>query len=364
MRSWRKRPPLFEYPARRIALIKPSSLGDIVHSLPVLTALRQRYPVATITWIVNRSYEALLRDHPDLDATLAFDRTAARGGVLRFLTSHARFLRECRRQKFDLVVDLQGLLRSGLMTAVCGAERCVGLSNAREGARCFYTDVLEVRDGQAMHAVERYWLVAEAFGVGAGPKQFRLAVQPMERVWALETLHAFPRPWLACAVGARWMTKRWPPESFAALARMAQERFGGTVLFVGSAEDAPLSQRTAAQLNGAHLDLTGKTTLPRLVALLSEVDAMLANDTGPLHLAAARGRPVVAPYTCTQARRTGPYASKAGLTAAAVETRVWCQGSCLKCCDRLDCMNELTPERLWPALFAVLSEWESRRRSA
>lgn len=362
MRTWSKPLPLVEYPARRIALIKPSSLGDIVHSLPVLTALRHRYPLATITWIVNRAYEPLLHGHPDLDATLAFDRNAARGGMCRFLSNHARFLRACRAQQFDLVIDLQGLLRSGLITAVCGARRRVGLSDAREGARCFYTDVLHVADPTGLHAVDRYWLVAEALGVGARPKQFRLPIQTMERVWALERLQGCPRPWLAFAVGARWMTKRWPPESFATLARKAQDRFGGTALFVGSAEDAPLSQRTSAHLTGPHVDLTGKTTLPRLTALLSVADAMVANDTGPLHLAAALGRPVVAPYTCTRARMTGPYAS--GPTPGVVETRVWCQGSLLKRCSRLDCMAELTPERLWPVLQGILGEWERSRRSA
>src|SRR5438067_5853865 len=106
----RPRTPLAEYPARRIALLKPSALGDIVHSLPVLTALRRRYPEAHITWVVNRSYEPLLRGHPDLDATLAFDRGLVARAPLRGLVALLQFLRELRRQRFDLVIDLQGLL--------------------------------------------------------------------------------------------------------------------------------------------------------------------------------------------------------------------------------------------------------------
>src|SRR5260370_28066182 len=104
---------LKDYAARRIALIKPSALGDIIHSLPVLTALRQRYPEAYIAWVVNRHYEDLLRGHPDLDATLALDRGAAKVGIWTATCSYARFLHEFRRQKVDLVIDLQGLLRSG-----------------------------------------------------------------------------------------------------------------------------------------------------------------------------------------------------------------------------------------------------------
>src|SRR5438876_1675089 len=98
-----QRTPLSEYAASRIALIKPSALGDIIHSLPVLTALRRRYPLAHITWIVNRGYELLLRGHPDLDATMCFDRSAARSGWIRGLAHYVDFLARCRRERFDLV---------------------------------------------------------------------------------------------------------------------------------------------------------------------------------------------------------------------------------------------------------------------
>src|SRR5947209_4628488 len=181
---------------KRIALIKPSALGDIVHSLPVLTALRRRYPDAHIAWVVNRGYEPLLSGHPDLDATLPFDRGASRSGLLRAFRSYAEFLRMFRRQRFDLVIDLQGLLRSGLMTGASGAARRIGLSTAREGACWFYTDVVPVADFHAIHAVDRYWLIAEALGAGDGPRTFRVPVPETARRWAADVLHGLPRPWL------------------------------------------------------------------------------------------------------------------------------------------------------------------------
>jgi lipopolysaccharide heptosyltransferase I len=352
--------PLHEYAARRIALIKPSALGDIIHSLPVLTALRRRYPQAHITWVVNRGYEPLLIGHPDLDATLPFDRSASRGGLVKALCNYGRFVQEFRRQRFDLVVDLQGLLRSGLMAAASGASRRVGLSTAREGATWFYSDVVPVADFNALHAVDRYWLVAQALGAGADPKSFRVPLADHAQSWAAEVLRDCPQPWLALAVGSRWITKRWLPDHFAVLARLAQQHFGGTVIFVGGHDEAHLSQAVAVQLHGPWRDLTGRTTLPQLAAVLARVDVMLANDTGPLHLAAALGRPVVAPYTCTRVLLNGPY----GAASNAVETRVWCQGSYLKRCSRLECMNDLTPDRLWPILQENLRAWESKRRSA
>src|SRR4051812_36781677 len=155
-----RRTPLSHYEARRIALIKPSALGDIVHSLPVLTALRQRFPAAHVTWVVSRAYEPLLAGYPDLDATLPFDRARRPAGAVAAVLSYGRFLSRLRQQRFDLVLDLQGLLRSGVMTLATGAPRRVGLSSAREGAGLCYTDVVEVGTVRTMHAVDRYWRAA------------------------------------------------------------------------------------------------------------------------------------------------------------------------------------------------------------
>src|SRR5207248_5602359 len=108
-RFGRRRPPLSEFEPRRIGRIKPSALGDIVHALPVLSALRRRFPSAHITWVVNKTYEPILLGHPHLDAILTFDRGAVRRGVWTGLRTFTGFLAELRRRRFDLVLDLQGL---------------------------------------------------------------------------------------------------------------------------------------------------------------------------------------------------------------------------------------------------------------
>src|SRR6266540_4072385 len=122
---------------RRIAILKPSALGDIVHALPVLSALHERFPDARITWVVNKAFEPLLAGHPHLTNTLAFDRSAFKEPLPATVYS-LRFADELRRRRFDLVVDLQGLLRTGLMCAASGAPVRVGFANAREGSRHFY----------------------------------------------------------------------------------------------------------------------------------------------------------------------------------------------------------------------------------
>ncbi len=350
--------PLDRVDARRIALIKPSALGDIVHALPVLTALRVRFPAARITWVVNAAYEPLIRDHPDLTETLPFDRGIFRKALWRSARYAVAFATELRKRQFDLVIDLQGLFRSGLMCLATGATRRVGFTTAREGSRYAYTDKVRSPNPRQMHAVDRNWKMAEALGAGDVPKRFHLPVNSIEAEAVKSELAGLPRPWLAVAVGAKWVTKRWLPGHFAELLRRSQSQFGGTCLFIGTSEDTASSLEVMHGLTGPSRDLTARTTLPRLTALLSLCDAMVGNDTGPLHLAAALGRPCVAPYTCTRVSLHGPYTSMKG----GVETTVPCGGSYLKTCPDMICMPELTPDRLWPQLAETLNAWLLRQR--
>jgi ADP-heptose:LPS heptosyltransferase len=213
---------------------------------------------------------------------------------------------------------------------------------------------------QELHAVDRYLQAIRALGGETVPARCYVPIDESALAWAKETLADFPTPWLCFGVGARWRTKRWPAEHFAHLAARAQRNFGGSIIFVGRDDESPIARAVARALRGPMCDLTGKTTLPQLAAVLSLADVMVANDTGPLHLAAALGRPVVAPYTCTKVARHGPY----GQFGCAVASGVWCQGSYLKRCPRLDCMRELTPDRLWPLLQDALHTWERNHHHA
>jgi ADP-heptose:LPS heptosyltransferase len=246
------------------------------------------------------------------------------------------------------------------MCLATGARRRIGFANAREGSRYVYTRRIGVPDAERIHAVDRYWRVVEALGVGDVPKRFHVPLDPDEVSAARDELAGLPQPWIAVAVGAKWITKRWPPAHFAALLDRAQARFGGTCFFVGTDEDTASSLDVICVIKRPALLFTGKTSLPRLAALLSLADVMVANDTGPLHLAAALGVPCIAPYTCTRVAKHGPYTSLSG----GVETSVHCAGSYRKTCDNMICMPELTPERLWPRLSEVLDSWRHNSRSA
>ncbi len=333
---------------RRLALIKPSSLGDIVHALPTLAALRAHWPEASITWVVNENLRSLVEGHPDLDGVIGFDRQRASFGPTAW-PYLAQFARTLRAGRFDLAIDLQGLLRSGLMALATGAPIRVGLTSAREGARFCYTDRV-VDDRDRTHAIDRLLGVAQAFGADRGP-QARLVVEETARGQIADRLGDLPRPRLGLNIGARWLTKRWPPHAFAAIARRAWATRRVAIVLWGAPEDRSLVDELIEHLDGVpYRDLCGRTRLADLAPLAEATDVLISNDTGPLHLAAAAGTRVIGIYTCTDPVRTGPY----GPRAESITTDVHCAASYLKRCSSMACMAELTPERVWPLVDRAL----------
>ncbi len=337
-----RRPPLDSLSPRRVCLIKPSALGDVVQALPAFTGLRRRWPHAHIAWVCGSAFAGLLDGLPGLDEVIPFSR---KGGIAGALSLAARLW----RGGFDLAIDMQGLFRSAALAWLTRAPRRVGFASAREGATLLYTDRVAA-DQKAMPAVLANWAVAHAFGCAGPPPPAKLGITPALREEARRLLSPLPRPVIAVHPGASWRTKRWPAEHFAALLNRA----GCSAAVVGGPGEEAAGRAVASALRVPALDLTGKTTLLRLAAVLESADVMLSNDSGPMHLAAALGTPVVAPFTCTSVLRAGPY----GEGHAAVPAAVACAASYRRTCPSMACMAELTPGRLWPALRAAL---EARR---
>src|SRR3989442_9796205 len=204
----------------RILIIKPSSLGDIVHALPTVAALRRRFPSARITWLVKREWAAVLEDNPHLDEVLALD-LSPKGWPAAW--------RAVRAGRFDTVVDLQGLLRSALLGWISGAPVRIGFANGREGSPWFYTERVPV-PSPSMHAVDRYLLTAKYLGADPGevkPSEFPLPhdTQAEARVEVLLAAAGVQAGATLVAMNpsARWDTKRWPSESFAAVGDRLQQ---------------------------------------------------------------------------------------------------------------------------------------------
>jgi len=305
----------------RILIIKPSSLGDVVHALPTVNLVRKKFPDAHITWLISESLVSLLKNCPIINERIVFHRRH----YLKFLALLIRL----RRARFDLVIDLQGLLRSGLMTWATRAPRRVGLSEAREGARSFYNEVVQVPHA---HAVDRCLCAAEYLGCGTSPIEFPLGISPRIESEGL----------IAVSPSARWPTKLWGDEKFADLVRQLPSR---RVVLTGSLADRPRCELIARGCR----NLAGGTDLLELADLYSRCAVVITNDSGPMHVAAAVGTPVVAIFGPTDPALTGPYGKRHVVLRAGIPCSP-CQKARCAHTPRMECMSRVTVEH---ALAAV-----------
>jgi lipopolysaccharide heptosyltransferase I len=336
-----------------ILIIKPSSLGDVVHALPVLAKLRAAYPNARLSWLVGTQAAPVVESNPNLNEVFYFRRSARRPfSAARAQMTLAKRLRNAR---FDCVIDLQGLFRSAAFALASGAPRRIGLSNAREGAPLFYTDIVDTPE--RIHAVDRYLLVGSVMGFDAAGPEFNLAVPKAARDSIdrlLESLPALKRPLFALSVGARWQSKEYPAAALAEVGRMLLARFGGAVLLVGAPSSAATASEIEKGIGPGTVNLVGRTDVAELMALLARMDLFVTPDTGAMHIADALGTPLVAVFGPTDPARTGPYLQKDRVLSN--------PGSCpkapclkRKCADPV-CMRAVTPEEILRRAECVLKE--------
>jgi lipopolysaccharide heptosyltransferase I len=332
-------------PPQRILIIKPSAIGDVVHALPVLNLLRRTYPTAHISWLVTPACAGLIDGHPQLDEVIRFDRKRF-GRAWRSpaaAAALAAFHGDLYRRQFDLVIDLQGLFRSGWLGFSTGARTRVGTSTDREFGWAFHTHVAEV-GGRHRHAVDRYLSLAEHLGLGTGPVEFVFPTDDGDRAAIAPLLP--DGPFAVLVPTTNWATKRWPAERLAELVDPLRDRFGLASVVAG-VPGGPL-------VPGA-VDLSGKTTLRQLTAVLERASLVIAPDTGPMHIAAALGRPLVTVFGPTDPARTGPY----GRPDSVVRLDIPCAPCLSRRCVHQTCLRSLGVE----PVLAVAAEQLKRAKA-
>lgn len=349
-------------------LVKPSSLGDVVHALPVLHGLRTRFPNAKIDWLIATSFAALLEDHPLIDELIPFDRK--RYG--RMLTSPSagagflQFVRMLRGRRYDLVIDLQGLFRSGFLSRATGARVRIGFRKAREGAKMFYTHHL-ICDNADMHAVDRNYLVAELLGFGDVPISFPLPLSETTTTSAATLLADCgvdtARGYVVIAPGARWETKVWPAERFVETIEALGSQIDLPCVLVGGGDESDLCAGIRRSCEVPVTNLAGRTNLPQLAAILADARGVLCHDSAVAHLAAAFDRPLVCLTGPTNPRRTGPYRRQGDVVQLELDCAPCYLRKLSECGHNHRCMRDLASARVVSALTAAVERGEGLRKS-
>jgi lipopolysaccharide heptosyltransferase I len=293
----------------RFLLVRLGALGDIVHAIPVAAALRRAFPAARIDWLVSAKHREILDLVPVIDRRLVVsDRGDGVGGI-----SLVMAVGELRRARYDAAIDLQGLLKSAIVARLSGARRVIGFSAkyARESlARFFYTDVHDP-GGEGMYATSETRHVVDInlglltpLGLSQQVPEFPLD-QPDSSA-ARAALEQTGGRYVLLNPGAAWPNKRWPAERFGLLASTLRERRELKSLVLWGPGERTLAEEVVAAASGAAV-MSRPTSVADVVALARGASVMVSGDTGPTHIAAAVGTPLVGIYGPTRPERNGPW---------------------------------------------------------
>jgi lipopolysaccharide heptosyltransferase I len=285
-----------------ILVVRLGALGDIVHAVPAAAALRRAYPDARIDWLVDARHRPIVDLITVVDSAVVLQRSNASGWI--------DITRQLRANQYDAAIDLQGLLKSAILARASGASRVIGFSiwHLREKtARPFYTETDRRRRLEADHVILKNLRLLSALGVHDERVEFPLADVDSPALTAVRATLGGTRPFALINPGAAWPNKRWPTERFGEVAAFIHE-IRGLPSFVlwGPGEEGVAG--AVVEASGGTARMAPRTGLADLLALSRAASLMISGDTGPLHIAAAAGTPIVALFGPTDPHRNGPWA--------------------------------------------------------
>ncbi len=341
---------------KNILIVKLSAIGDVIHTLPALNAIRKQYPRAHITWLVEEAAHSLVKGHEALDRVLVSKRKRWVKSIFSSKSPYSErmeafkqaylFIKELRDTHYDLVIDFQALLKSGVMIGLSKGKRKAGFDKGMEHMEHSYLFLNERIKPVAMdnHAILRSMMLLEPLGIKTDEIEYKLPVpdQDRKRVDDLLARHGTVESKgkkLLVAVNpvAKWETKLWTNPKFAILADKLAEQYNARIVFTGSPEDRPVIQDIMSRMKTHTVNLAGETTLKMLAALFEKTDFVVSTDTGPMHLAAAMGTPVAALFGPTAPWRTGPFGNDHQVIRIGLE----CSPCFKRQCNTTDCMEQI-----------------------
>jgi heptosyltransferase I len=313
----------------RVLLVRLGALGDVVHAIPVAAALRRAFPTSRIDWLVSDKHRAILDLVPIIDRRMVVDRRESTATLWHVV-------RELRRSRYDVAIDLQGLVKSAALARSSGADRVLGFASSylRERlARPLYTEVYDPGcDGlydprETRHVVEINLGLLQPLGIANVVPEF--PIEPIDSVVAREVRDRTGGRYALLNPGAQWPNKRWPPSRLGRVAAVLRERHGLMSVALWGDGERELADDVVARADGAAI-VSPRASIADLVALARGAAVMVSGDTGPAHIAAAVGTPIVGIFGPTRPSRNGPW-SAADLTVSRADV---CQCHHLRRCTR------------------------------
>ncbi len=288
-------------PMDKICIVMMSAVGDAVHVLPVIKAIKRRDPRSHITWVLQPGPASLVRGHPAVDEIIIFDRS-------RGLAAFRNAITELRAREFDLLINLQVYFKAGVITAFSGASRRLGFdrARARDANWLFTTERIPAHPVQ--HVQDQYFEFLRELGIDPEPVEWDLGPWAHERDWQREFVARFDRPIASIVVATSKPAKDWLPARWARVSDILAGQYGlQPVLVGGDSERERLAAAEIIALSNAKPHSALGSGLRKLVSILDASELVLAPDTGPLHVAVALNRPVISLMGYTDPRRTGPW---------------------------------------------------------
>ena len=336
-----------------ILIVKLSAIGDVVHTLPSLAALRKLYPDAHITWVIEKDSADIIEGHPYLDRIIVSRRKSWVGNLKRLhevrktIDEIASFIATLRDRKYDLVVDFHGLLKSSLIVFLSGGRRKLGYDSMQELSGLFLDE--KIYEDMDKHAVDRYLDLPYHLGADIGKPEFAIHIGEENRNRADSLLKksgiGVEDSFVSVNPVAFWDTKLWENGKFARLCDRITEELKMKVVFTAGRNQKTV-KRIRSLMKFPSVNLAGRTTLRDLAYLYALSTLVITTDSGPMHISAAVGTPTVALFGPTDPARTGPY----GEGHTVIRKNLPCSPCFLKKCETKRCMKEISVEDVFQAV--------------
>ena len=332
---------------QRILIVLLGAIGDVTRALPLLTRLRRAYPTAHIAWAVEPAAAPLLDYHPALNEVFLYQRSR---GFLAFIP----FLCAVRRQRFDLVLDLQRHAKSGVVSRYSAAPIRLGFhrQNSKEGNWLFNTHTIDPVPNFSLK-LRQYLKFADTLGLPEDGVRFDFRLRPEEEQHVETLLNGTSRPFAAFFLGSRWPSRFWFPQATAVVAQALKHAYGMDVVLIGGPNEQPFAQAVSQAMGETVTNLSGQTSLRDLIGIFARARLALGPDSGPMHIAAAAGTPVISLWGATSPVRSAPWGSE----DLVLQGPAACSPCYVRRC-RLGrvCMQRITPAQVLAVVGKVLEK--------